>query len=207
MNPTVQHAFTQIHDSGHWDVGETRDGTGSTLRFTQQLISDLPDLFRRWHVTSILDAGCGEFHWMRHCDLSGITYVGGDVVAAKLATLRDRFPEHSWLDLDITEDAMPNVDLWLCRDTLIHLPDDMIRRSLRNFVSSGTRLLLVGHSELHGAGNDCIMELGDINHIDWYQAPWLMSKALDHIADFNRQLLLFDRLQIDEMLRRLPDDG
>ena len=88
MNPAVKQAFTEIHDSGRWDVGETRDGTGSTMRFTELLITDLPNLLRRWHVTSILDAGCGEFNWMRHCDLSGISYVGGDVVADKLAILR-----------------------------------------------------------------------------------------------------------------------
>ena len=204
MNPLIKQAFTRIYSEGSWRCGDTNDGTGSTVEFAASIMAQLPPLLRRWGVTSMLDAGCGEFTWLRHCDLSGITYVGGDVIADKIQKLRCSFPQHQWIEFDVTEDPFPLVDVWMSRDTLIHLTNSSIIAALRNFIKSGITYALLSHTDWHANGD--IQNFGEINHINWYAEPWLIDPALDHCDDFNRKMLLFGRDQISEMLTRLPSD-
>jgi len=200
MNPKIKTAFTDIYLSGGWLAEGTNDGQGSTVLFAEDMILELPRLLAKWQIKTLLDASCGEFTWMRHVYLGDIKYIGADVIDAKLDKLRVDFPEHTWLELDVTEDVLPSANLWMCRDTMIHFPQSHIIAALKNFLRSDITYLLVSHQS---TSNGDIQEFGDINLINWHDKPWGMPDPLDRMKDRGRELLLFNKQQIAacELLR------
>ena len=72
--------FREIYLRGTWGGTESASGPGSSVEETRVLRRVLPDILRDMSVRSMLDIPCGDFHWMQHVDLSGVDYVGADVV-------------------------------------------------------------------------------------------------------------------------------
>ena len=60
--------------------GDSASGPGSSLRRTRNIRQQLPALIGQLQINSILDVPCGDFHWMRHVNLDGISYCGVDIV-------------------------------------------------------------------------------------------------------------------------------
>ncbi|HEX8499568.1 MAG TPA: class I SAM-dependent methyltransferase [Pyrinomonadaceae bacterium] len=136
--------FGRIHSGNLWGEAESASGVGSTLEKTEAVRRELPALLGRFDVRTLLDAPCGDFNWMSRVDLSGVEYVGADIVPELVESNRARFA----LDfrvLDITRDALPSSDLILCRDCLIHLSHRFCLMALANFRRSGARYLLTTH--------------------------------------------------------------
>lgn len=142
---STQEVFTDIHDSNRWNGRQSVSGQGSDLEQTQTIRPTLPQIIRRFGVTSILDVPCGDFNWMRHVDLGDCRYVGGDIVASMAAKCQAAFgnSKRQFLQVDITRDELPRTDLILCRDCFIHLPLELIQQALRNFKRSGAKYLFV----------------------------------------------------------------
>src|ERR1017187_2670419 len=118
--------FTEAFDHGIWNDNESVSGPGSTLRYTSDLRATLPGLIRALGCKSMLDAPCGDFNWMKEVDLSGIDYMGVDIVPALIANHRAKYQQHRFAVQDITKDAFPKVDFVLCRDVLFHLSNSSI---------------------------------------------------------------------------------
>ena len=67
---------------------ESESGPGSSLGFTVETRAFLESIIARHGVRTIVDVGCGDFHWMQHVDLAalGVTsYVGIDVNEAVIS--------------------------------------------------------------------------------------------------------------------------
>jgi SAM-dependent methyltransferase len=140
----IRAAFTEHYRSRGWLEPETVSGRGSTLRSTDSIRRDLPALLRELDVRSVLDAGCGDFHWFQTMDLALESYVGIEVVEELAAANQERYGtgQRLFTSLDITRDDLPRVDLILCRDCLVHLKNRHIRAALENFRRSGSTYLL-----------------------------------------------------------------
>lgn len=140
----MRRVFSHIRQVNLWQSAESASGRGSELACTETIRSTLPRLFEKLGVRSMIDAPCGDFNWMRYVPLDGITYTGIDVVPE----LIERNQRNYGTDLiqfvasDITEAALPAVDLIMCRDGLVHLPLRDGCRALQNFKTSGSRYLL-----------------------------------------------------------------
>lgn len=136
--------FTDIYRGNLWYDPESVSGRGSTLERTAAVRAALPALLRELGARSLLDAPCGDFNWMRHVDLSGVSYAGADVVPDLIERNRQLYggEGRAFLHLDITRDALPRADVVMCRDCLIHLSFADARRALRNFKASGSTYLL-----------------------------------------------------------------
>ena len=140
----VRTAFTRHYERRDWPEPETASGAGSSLRRTAAIRRELPALFRALGVRSVIDAGCGDFHWFAALDVELDHYLGLDVVEAMVqetrahhGTARRRFAA-----LDVIRDPLPRADLILCRDCLVHLENRQVAAALRNFRRSGSRYLL-----------------------------------------------------------------
>src|SRR5688572_15166107 len=72
--------FCRIHAANEWGTVESRSGPGSTLARTEHLREGLPRLLDELGVRSLLDAPCGDFHWMQHVVPHLDRYVGVDIV-------------------------------------------------------------------------------------------------------------------------------
>ena len=136
--------FESAYTSNYWRGDESRSGRGSSSQQTEAIRAALPDLCAALHITSMLDVPCGDFHWMRLVDLSGVAYTGVDIVPALVAANMERYgrPGRAFVQLDIVTSVPPRADLVLCRDLLVHLPYCDIMRAMDNIRRSGAIWLL-----------------------------------------------------------------
>ena len=123
---------------------ESGSGTGSSLQQTQVIRQQLPKMLQSLGIDTLLDAPCGDLHWMRHVDLGTVHYIGvdllGEVIADNTATHADR--GRRFHRADVTRDPLPQADAILCRDLLPHLSFSQVLDTLQNFKRSGATYLL-----------------------------------------------------------------
>lgn len=136
--------FSQIYLDNSWGDPESVSGRGSTLARTEVIRRTLPSLLARVSAKSLLDAPCGDFNWMQHVDLTGVEYVGADVVTELIARnhLLHGKKGRRFVALDITNDELPKVDVILCRDCFLHLSFKSIHAAITNFKRSNSEFLL-----------------------------------------------------------------
>ncbi len=144
--------FTSIYNYRLWEDGETASGDGSTLQQTERVRALLPALLRKYDVKTLLDAPCGDFHWMKELRLveDGLIdrYMGTDVVHEIIEGARSRYAipgRAEFFVSDLSKGPLPSVDLVLCRDCLVHLPLDVAVKVISSFKASGSRFLLSTH--------------------------------------------------------------
>src|SRR3977135_1527483 len=137
--------FRRIHDTNMWGAAASLSGLGSEMDATTVLRAELPRLFRKLGVTSLLDAPCGDAVWINRADL-GVRYVGIDIVPSLIETLQARAAaghiNGEYHHADITCDSLPGCDAGVCRDALVHLSFANIARTLANFRASGAAWLI-----------------------------------------------------------------
>jgi hypothetical protein len=125
---------------------ETANGPGCTVEATTDLRAWLPGIFAKYEITSMLDAACGDFNWMQHVDLTGVSYTGWDVEPRMVQENAKKWPQHTWACNNLLNQVrVPKVDLILARQILIHFPNDYIHLVLDNFKLSGSTYLLASH--------------------------------------------------------------
>ncbi len=131
-----------------WGSSESHSGSGSELGATTSIRPLLGELFEQLNVRIFLDAPCGDWNWMRLVDLTGVDYVGADIVPAVINVNQSRFsrPGVRFMVADLTSDVLPQADLVLCRDCWVHLSFQDIAAMLENFRRSGATWLLISNS-------------------------------------------------------------
>jgi hypothetical protein len=141
LKPTEK-VFTDIYYKNIWE-SDSRSGPGSELTQTKELIVKLPGIFDALEIKSLLDAPCGDFNWMNHIPLEGINYIGGDIVVEIIKNNNRLFAKENIIfqNLDIIRDSLPNVDLILVRDCLVHFSYRDIQKTIKNIKKSGMKYL------------------------------------------------------------------
>lgn len=164
--------FELIDELGIYHHPETISGEGSTLAETAALRRALPGLIREYGIASVLDLPCGDFNWLRHVPLDGLDYVGGDIVPRIVERNRRLYSSagRRFEVMNAAEDALPQVDLIICRDLLIHLGLADISRVLHRFAESGSVWLLVTH--FSGTSENVDIESGDFRPVNLCAAPF-----------------------------------
>lgn len=141
----TQNIFTQIYEEKLWFIEGTYSGQGSSLRETPVIRAKLPEILKELKINTLLDAGCGDFNWLKVTELPVKYYIGVDVVAPLVENNKKLYETENriFLHRNIIQDSLPAADLILCRDVLNHLPYADIKRVIKNFKSSGAHYLLV----------------------------------------------------------------
>ena len=164
--------FRRIHETNLWG-GASTSGLGSELDATSVLRAELPRLFQKLGVTSLLDAPCGDAGWISAANL-GVRYVGIDIVPALVEGLQARASageiRGEYHLADITADPLPRCDAILCRDCLVHLSFANIERAVANFRASGATWLIATTFPEWQANTDC--EDGDWRALNFERAPF-----------------------------------
>ena len=131
--------FTRLVDSFGWCPGvrETPCGEGSFLEACQPLVDCLPEWFKTHGIKSIVDVGCGDFHWMRRVNFDGLQYDGFDVVKKFVDELQKTHarPNVRFHHEDAMTASLPKADLYICKDVLNHYPVEqalLLFRRMRN---------------------------------------------------------------------------
>ena len=137
--------FTHIYNTHAWPGKESYSGPGSTLKETAIIRKKISELLQELNVKTFLDAPCGDFHWMQHVDLSSLDqYIGMDIVEPLIKKNKQIHKNENRLFLcaNIITDPLPQADIILCRDCLVHLRFQDIMQALKNMKSSGVTYLL-----------------------------------------------------------------
>ena len=165
--------FQRIHDSNLWGAAESTSGLGSELDATAVLRAELPRLFQKLQITSLLDAPCGDAGWIGNADL-GVRYVGVDIVPGLIVRLQAGAAAGDiggdYHLADITRDSLPRCDAILCRDAMVHLSFANIERAAANFRRSGATWLIATTFPEWQTNRDC--EDGDWRALNFERAPF-----------------------------------
>jgi hypothetical protein len=152
---STEQTFTEIFRSNAWNGSDSVSGAGSDSTQTRRIVAEMPELLRHLQVGSLLDIPCGDFFWMRQVDLTGIRYIGGDIVPDLIQRNRqyDR-ANVQFQVLDLLTSSLPHVDLVLCRDCFIHLSHADVFQALENISRSGSEFLLTTTFPRHSRNRD-----------------------------------------------------
>ena len=179
----LRERFEKIFATNLWADPDTRSGVGSRLDSTRVLRRKLPDALRQLGTRVLLDAPCGDFAWMQHVDLTGIDYIGGDIVPAIVASNQRQFGSDTrrFVTLDLTRDSLPDADVLLCRDCLVHLSYANIREVLMNVAHSTIRYILM--TSFPGRGDNRDVVDGDWRTLDFQAPPFSLPQPVLTIVE------------------------
>lgn len=174
--------FRDIYRRKWWGERETVSGLGSRVEANRSLIAALPGLFKRYDIKSVVDAPCGDFNWMRHVDLSSVAYTGVDIVPELIDANLAAFANEriKFCHLNVLTDQLPDSDLIICKDLMIHLSNEQILRLVSNIKNSGARMLLATTAVDTRRTNSDI-PMGYYRKIDLTKAPFDFPAPLELI--------------------------
>lgn len=174
----MKEIFSDIYKHNLWGGAESVSGPGSSLHESQQLIEKLPLLFDLFEIKSVLDAPCGDYHWMQHVPKSNIMYTGIDIVTDLVEKNISQYADQQtrFMVMNIVEDELPRADLVICRDGLVHLSNIQIKRAIQNFQNSGSEFLLTTHFPLLTENRD--IRTGDWRPINFCLTPFDFSEPI-----------------------------
>jgi len=175
--------FRDHYKFNHWKNGESVSGDGSTLDATLAVREELPALLARYDIKSLLDVPCGDLHWARTMDWTGTRYIGADIVPEIIASHKATQPitGAQFHQLDLTEDKLPDADVILCRDCLVHLPNIDVMNALLNIKRSGAKYLLTTTFDARKENADILA--GQWRPINLQAAPFNLAPPTDFIDE------------------------
>lgn len=193
----MQDTFEHIADTNLWGSPESTSGVGSSHLETNALKAYLQNLLHTYQIKTLIDAPCGDCHWIRTLDLSHIQYIGVDILRTLITHHQQKniSPNVQFLHLDVTNDQVPKGDLILCRDALVHFSYADIFKTLTHFKNSGATYLLTTTFTETDKNEDIVT--GDWRPINLQRAPFNFSAP---IAVFEEGCLQNEGLYKDKSL-------
>ena len=181
-------------------------GPGSTFGYTENLRLNLGKFLEKHNITSMIDAPCGDYSWMSVTDLPSIQeYVGGDIVEFLIKANQEKYPNHKFKQIDLTQDILPNVDLLFCRDCLLHLSFEDIDKVFKNISRSNIKYVLLSNW-YEDAENSRNIQTGEARYLNFLESPFNFTQPIDAITDFvdgfpRRKMLLWSKEVIDNYIK------
>lgn len=175
---TKKVVFTEIYQSNAWKGESSKSGTGSDTVQTQKITIELNTLINDFNIKSILDLPCGDFHWMKNVNLNTVKYKGGDIVDELIAVNNKKYASNqvSFDMIDVTRDKLPQVDLILMRDCLVHFSYTDIQAALSNVIKSKSKYMLTTTFVNRRINQDIVT--GMWRSINLQQAPFHFPKPI-----------------------------
>lgn len=178
--------FERIYRHRQWGgaESESRSGRGSSLAATENIRDEIPKLLKKLKVQTLLDLGCGDFHWMKHVDLSGFNYIGADLVQEVIDENRKNYDsqDRRFILLDGIVDALPaDVDAVLCREVIFHLSFRDGLALIRNLCSSDAVYLIA--TQMDNASENQDIYTGGYRALDLTKAPYHFPAPIEVIPD------------------------
>ena len=212
---SIEERFNKIYSTNYWLDDESRSGTGSSLRSTENIRIHLPKIIERFHIKRLFDAPCGDFNWMPQVlKNANVDYIGSDIVEDLIISNRKNEKNNiKFVKLDIRIDKLPASDLMICRDCLFHFSYEDIFKFLDNFLISDIKyILLTSHLNTENQFENRNIVTGDFRRIDLFSKPFNFEKNyiysfadrdIFEIQNF-KHMYLFSKSQIKNYLIKNP---
>lgn len=168
----MEDIFRRAYRDRIWGDPESVSGPGSGLVRTEAFRDDIPLLLSDLGAGSLLDAGCGDFNWMKAIELPVARYFGMDIVPELIDRNRQDYGNGQRIFLlgNLARDDLPQVDVIMCRDCLVHFSWQDVWAALRNFKRSRSRYLLTTTFVEFPANAD--IETGGWRQINFEREPF-----------------------------------
>lgn len=175
--------FTEIFVRNLWGCDQTRSGPTATLERTRELRELFPELLRSLGIESILDVGCGDWNWMRTVDLTGVNYLGVDIVTTLVESLQQSHTADTvnFQKMDVLREPPETADLWLARDLLCVLDYAGIHAFFEKFLESKSLYLAVTTVETNAENADSVP--GICRMLDLFQQPFQIKNPTKILPD------------------------
>lgn len=197
--------FTEIYSTNAWGCQETVSGPSSSLERTQELRNGLPELFQELEIQSIVDCGCGDWNWMHAVNLTGIEYIGLEIVQPLVENLQKQFSSATvkFEKLNILQEPPETGDLWLARDLLCFFSTKEIKRFFEIFLDSKSKFLALSTVDTEQPFQSALS--GYWKPLNLFREPFTMPEPVLEIPDGQqwfktKKLVVFNRQQIYEWL-------
>ena len=170
--------FSNIYHHGIWGTnaqGEGHSGGGSTVEHTQQYVQFLQRFMKEKNVTSVVDAGCGDWEFSRFINWSGITYRGYDIVLSVIEKNRRQFSQENiqFFHTNILNTEFPHADLLICKHVLQHLPNADIVTFIRRHCSRFKYCIITNEVDPKTlSSNNSDITVGKTHSIDLNKPPF-----------------------------------
>ncbi len=133
-----EQVFTHIYDHAVWgknSAGEGFSGGGSLTHNCRPYIKYLQEFMAEHNITSVVDAGCGDWEFAQHIDWKGIDYMGYDVVTSVIDKNIKRFGTSNikFEQANIIKTDLSTADLFICKHVLQHLTNEDIFALIEQF--------------------------------------------------------------------------
>lgn len=183
VSSSTDQIFEWIYRTNKWGDAESVSGSGSNLAQTARLRAGLPALLDRHEIRSLLDAPCGDFHWMAQTPLELDRYIGADIVRELVTRVADKHAAQGrqFICLDLIADPLPKADALLCRDCLVHLDYARIAAAITNIKRSGIPLLLTTSHRRHSENEDKLT--GQHRFLNLQKPPFNWPEPIDAIEE------------------------
>ena len=139
----LSNKFTKVYEENLFHGTVSKSGNGSDLTQTETLRLELPLLFKKLKINSIIDLPCGDLYWMSKVISQDIVYTGADIVPALILKLNSEYKGENinFLELNIVNEKIQKYDAIFCRDLFVHLSNKHIVKSLKNIKDSESTYL------------------------------------------------------------------
>jgi hypothetical protein len=179
-----QDVFTQIYRENLWGSDESRSGAGSSEAATVAIVSELPALWTRYGIRSLVDAPCGDCGWMSQIAPNLEHYIGVDIVPGLIDSNRAKYSSLEFRRADLTREVLPKADAIFCRDCFQHLPTRLILCALENFRDSGARWVFLTTNDDVRVNEDAV--IGGFRPINLQRPPFGFPSPTAKIAEDDR---------------------
>ena len=142
--------FSLIYRTSYW-LGNPNQGSvsgsGSSMDATENIRRELVTFIKNNNISSMLDIPCGDFFWLSQVEMTLKKYIGADIVEQIVSdnNMKHSSSNREFVKLDLIKDILPQCDLVMVRDCLVHLTNEQIMLALKNIHLSGSSYLVTSH--------------------------------------------------------------
>lgn len=128
----INNIFSEIYDKNSWNGGS---GPGSNPESNKLYISLLESFLTENKISSIVDAGCGDWQFSKFINWNNINYKGYDVVKSVIDYNQSNYSSEtvSFQLYNGDPKLLPSADLLIIKDVLQHLSFSQINEFILNF--------------------------------------------------------------------------
>jgi hypothetical protein len=186
--------FSYIYKSKYWQNIENGSvsGGGSNEVSTNIIKDGLKKFIVNNNIQSIVDIPCGDWKWMSKINLDNVNYIGCDVVEDLIESNISMYKKNN-IDFSVknlVRDKLPNADLIIIRDLLVHLDDSDIILCLENIKKSNYRYVgITNYPQLENNNKRLFgdyLRLGDKwRAINLSKTPYNLPNPTHNLSDKN----------------------
>ena len=145
MNP-----FDKLYLNKHWGAGS---GPGSTIAATRNVSDFIKKQILHYKIKKIVDGSCGAFIWMPILlkEFPEVEYIGNDTSEIIININKEKHKEQkNWkfYRKDVINEDIEECDLFIFRDTMMHLSSSDNIKILKNIKKNTKFALLTNHPNI-----------------------------------------------------------